>query len=152
MRWGSTWPIRIALVALVLALCVRVGWEVANSAALPPSTVAAGPVSGLVLSAPAARSHAHGTLIGNWQERGDPEVVLGLDADGLVTLDLHADGSTSCVASGTFAVTHHDLFLIYLGAGQSSAGYVCWSTRTTLDYTDGRLVMSCNGDAFNRQG
>lgn len=152
MRQSSTWPIRIVLVALVLTLCVRAGWEAASPGALPPSTVVADPVSGLVLPQAAAASHARGTLTGDWQERGDPGVVLGLAADGLVTLDLHAGGSTSCVESGTFAVTHHDLSVIFLGAGQSAAGYVYWSTRSALDYTDGRLVMRSDGDVFTRQG
>jgi hypothetical protein len=152
VRQGSTWPIRIALVALVLALCVRAGREAASPAALPPATVAADPVSGLVLPASAAPSRARGAMIGNWQERGDPGVVLGLAADGLATLDLRADGSTACVESGTFAVIHHDLSISYLAVGQSAAGYVCWSTRATLDYTDGRLVMPSDGDVFTRQG
>ena len=145
--------VRIAVVALVLSLCVRAGWEAASPAELPAAVaVAANQVSGLVLPATHGASRLRAALIGNWDERGGSGVVLDLGPGGAVTLDLHADGATACVESGTFMVAHNDLAVTYLAAGQTPAGYGFWSIRETLDYADGHLVMPADGGVFTKQG
>ncbi len=153
------WPARIALAAVVLAICALAGWQAASPAAVPSAAVA--PSAAAAPSAAVASScgslpavggpDLRSAVVGTWRERGGSGVVLHLAADGVATLDMTVDGALVWAETGTFRVDRDDVTLTCLFFGQTPGGYDGCSSREACVYTGGVLVWPADGDVFTRQ-